>query len=208
MKTLREFTGWLEEETKPEFDFDHFSKLERPKALRYLVQTNLKKINSGATRSVFRLDSAKVIKIATMEAGVFHNQQEFLSSTCLSSKYSVVVIERHPEFWWLIEEYLEPFFSEDRFEDVFFKHLGIHESWYQGLNGDDIVGAIKLGVWGSKHELPKRQEANEDWFTNSSWYAGLINAIKTCDVDPVDFYSENWGVRPSTGELVLLDLGF
>jgi hypothetical protein len=56
MKTLKEFTTWLEEQakTKSRFDFEQFSKFtDRTKALRYLVTSDIKQLGSGTFRAAF-----------------------------------------------------------------------------------------------------------------------------------------------------------
>jgi NAD kinase len=48
---------------------------------------------------------------------------------------------------------------------------------------------------------------NKTWLKNK-WYAGLIAGLRKCQVQADDFHHKNWGIRPTTGDLVLLDLGF
>ena len=42
----------------------------------------------------------------------------------------------------------------------------------------------------------------------TKWFDGLVAKIKSCKIDPDELASRNWGIRESTGELILLDYGF
>lgn len=217
MKTLKEFTTWLEEQvqTKPVFDFEQFSQFtDRSKALRYLVTSNIKQLGSGTFRAAFQLDENRVIKIATINEGVGHNQREFQHAKCIGPKHAIQVLDHHPEFWWLIEERAD-LLDDEQFVASFFQHLGVNQNDYPWFDDTDIRQAIELSQSGrttSRYKddfvFEKLFKASQLWLKTSFWYRGLIANLKGCRVGSDDFGTNNWGVRPSTGELVLLDVGF
>lgn len=217
MKTLKEFNQWLEEEdnSKPEFNFEQFSRLgSRVEAVRYLVKTKIQKLGSGTFRTAFQLDSTRVIKIATMDEGIGHNQREFYHAKCIGQEYSIKVLDHHPDFWWLIEERAE-LLDDEQFIASFFQHLRVNQNDYQWFDDTDIRQAIELAQSGrttSRYKedfvFEKLFKATQLWLKTSPWYRGLIANLKGCRVGSDDFGTNNWGIRPGTGELILIDLGF
>jgi hypothetical protein len=218
MKTLKEFTTWLEEQvqTKPVFDFEQFSQFtDRSKALRYLVTSNIKQLGSGTFRAAFQLDENRVIKIATINEGVDHNTREVKNSKCLGPDYAVQVLDHHPEFWWLIEEKVKLIKEDKLFVSLFLKKIGVSKENYSFIDDLAIQQAIEIAASGkivSQYKddwsFARLLKANQHWLRISGWYGGLINQLRTCKVGADDFNYNNWGIRPGTGELILIDLGF
>jgi hypothetical protein len=209
MRTLKEFTEWLEESSKPQFDLETFrSMTSHGSALRYLVKSSAKRLGSGTFRAAFKLESGKVIKIATLGEGIAQNKRELENSRCLGAEYSVQVLDHHPEFWWLIEEELSlP--SEGEFAASFFTNLGVDQAAFPGFGDERIRDAITSAITG-KLEGPAPAEvrkANQAWM-RSKWYQTLVKRLRECQVSTFDLTANNWGIRPSTGQLVILDLGF
>lgn len=218
MNTLKEFSQWLLSEQmykKPEFDFEHFLRFtNRTDALRYLVTTNIKKLGSGTFRAAFQLDEKRIIKIASLIVGVEQNKKEFQHSKCIGPKHAIQVLEHHPEFWWLIEERAD-LLDDEQFVTSFFQHLGVNQNDYPWFDDTDIRQAIELSQSGrttSKYKddfvFEKLFKASQLWLKTSFWYRGLIANLKGCRVGSDDFGTNNWGIRPETGELILIDLGF
>jgi hypothetical protein len=213
MKTLQEFSVWLESEkpNKIPFNFKEFSEIrERPKALRYLVTSSLKLLGSGTFRATFKLDENKVIKIATMIDGIEHNINEQKNSKCLGSDYAVTIYDAHPENWWLIEERAE-ILEEGPFISLFFTKLGIDQRNYPFVDEMFIRKAIEYAATNKivyNSEINTLIKTNQYWLKTSKWYKEFIEKIQVCSVGADDFTSNNWGVRPNSGELILIDLGF
>jgi hypothetical protein len=177
-------------------------------AFDYLTRT-LKYLNEGMYRATFLLDKTRVIKIALPQADDNQNAQELENSKCLPKNYVVQVVDHHPDFWWIIEEKLTPM-NEVEFVSKFLSVTG-QEDLEMEYDMDDqaISSSIELGVYGTvfsenKLKIVKYHRA----FSQSPWYMGLIKALKKCQVSSADFHAGNWGIRPTTGELVILDLGF
>lgn len=51
------------------------------------------------------------------------------------------------------------------------------------------------------------RKANQAWM-RSKWYQILVKRLRECQVSTFDLTANNWGIRPATGQLVILDLGF
>jgi len=217
MKTLKQFTSWLKEEQElsNQFSFETFSAIEdRVKAIQYLVKTKMRVIGTGSFRATFALTDSKVLKIATMIEGIEHNKREVAHSKCLGKKFAVDVYKHHPEFWWLIEERAE-LLDDDSFVSAFFSNLGIDKSAYPYFNDLDIQHTIEIAQSGrtvsryrDDYVFENKLKAARHWLKVSGWFRELIEGLKQCNVGSDDFGTNNWGFRTSTGQLVIIDLGF
>lgn len=214
MKTLKEFAQWLKEE-QGSFDFQEFSAIpDRIQAVRYLMKSKVKIVGKGTFRAAFHLNDSKIIKIATMIEGSNHNKRELQHSRCLGKKFAVEVYENHPEFWWIVEERAN-LLSDDEFVDAFFANLGIDRNLYPYFNDMDIQQTIEIAQSGrvesqyrDDYVFENKLKASREWLARSEWFKNLIDGLKQCNVGSDDFGTQNWGIRPSTGELIIIDLGF
>jgi hypothetical protein len=147
----------------------------------------------------------------------------------MTKTYALEILDYHPKFWWVIEEKLQTF-NSDKFAEVFLAQVEIDpEGWEDDEDTENpidwvalfknpvtaegtIAGAIYFAVTGlgtvTRKSVVRRMTLVNNQFFKSQWYVGLINALKGCKVASHDFHGGNWGIRPSTGEFVLLDLGF
>lgn len=116
----------------------------------------------------------------------------------------VQVLDYHPEFWWIIEERLNRIGSND-FISEFQKKLKMN---FSDLQEGDIQEIIACGASENPYDYYHYYQEMNSKFLQSKWYRKLIDGLKKCHVSSEDFHNENWGVRPSTGDLVILDLGF
>lgn len=165
----------------------------------YLNRTLGHPKQGGQARVTYPLDKGMVIKFA-YDGAYDQNESEVRNSLCLGPDYAVSVIHHHPEFWWLVEERVEIFHNPNDFNEALFKVVGIR------LTGAfDFPDAIQCEI----HEKisDKAAHINEE-LKQSPWYQELITRLKRCNVAARDFTYANWGIRSSSGELVLLDLGF
>jgi hypothetical protein len=222
MKTLKEFTQWLEEETATHSDFsiEELKRIGKGASVnqetqvaiyRYLKSTLGQSNWSGSFRYAWILDEQRILKLIKGVDRISQNQQELKNSTCLGSHFSVQVLDYHPQFYWLIEERVNQL-SEQEFVEEFSKQTGIKlEERTEFDDGLSLTTSIVLTdivehfVTGKKRD---RYKTIYSKFSKSKWFMSLINKLKGCKVSSEDFHFENWGIRPSTGELVLLDLGF
>lgn len=218
MKTLKEFSEWLEEQaTRPPFDFEEFLKAETfLKALRYLVVTDLKQLGmgTGTFRAAFQLDQSRIIKIAKIQVGIQHNQKEVRNAACLGPDNAIKVFDHHPEFWWIIEERAD-LVDDTEFVELFFGKLGLSQNDYPYFNETDIREVISIAKSGKQdsqypddYVFQKQLKASRNWLRDSVWFRELIQSLRGCDAGSDDFGANNWGVRLGTNDLVLIDLGF
>jgi hypothetical protein len=91
----------------------------------------------------------------------------------------------------------------------------VNQDDYPYFDDTDIRQAIEMAQSGrttSRYKedfvFDKLFKATQTWLKSSFWYRGLIANLQGCRVGSDDFGTNNWGVRSSTGELVLIDLGF
>lgn len=203
MKTLKEFVNWLEEEKSP-FSFDVFkTKSNLVEIRQYLNQTGKRPIGTGQTRTTWGIDEQHVVKVLNAKEDIDQNIQELKNSQCLGPTYSVQVLDHHPQFLWLLEERLQV--VGDQIE-TYLHNLGVD------VSSDQIDMLIDIGVSKETKQSHPRSAYLENQhvllYGENDWYTGLIDKLKHCNVHSEDFHSTNWGIRASTGKLVLLDLGF
>jgi hypothetical protein len=98
----------------------------------------------------------------------------------------------------LIEERAQTFYEDD--EDGRFVKRFSEQTGYEFESADDIIDMF--AGW------QQWAEVYEELTQTSPWFKGLIDAVEGCNVSSHDFHAGNWGIRPSTGELILIDLGF
>jgi hypothetical protein len=121
--------------------------------------------------------------------------------------YAPKLYDFHPFFYWMLMERIEPITTEAQFVEQFSKHVGLELQPRMVINGiDSNLALVITNLIGGFQTKTYRDLLNK--FGESTWFKSLISRMKKCRMDPGDLHYENWGLRPSTGELVLLDLGF
>ena len=226
-KTIHnELFSILSENNSNPFDMRALQKCKTLKEAKFYIEKTLKYMDEGVSRATFELDKDRIIKVALREADVEQNEREVINAKCMTKKYAVEVVDYHPKFWWVIEEKLETL-SEEEFGKFFLYQVetdpegweteGLEIDWERVFNNPSaaemtIANAISVAVRGfgsvNRKEFVNRMTVVDRQFSKSQWYVGLIAALKGCKVASDDFHGGNWGIRPSTGEFVLLDLGF
>lgn len=218
MKTLTEFIVWLNE------DHEHFS-IEALKAIPrqpaqnmeigairlYLTKCFGDSIGDGTYRDVWIIDDQHIVKLAKGSATVEQNSTEILNAECVGTSYAIRVLDKHPDDFWLLEERVTPL-TEKEFVVAFGKKLGIKMGERTMLKSG-IYTSTSLLISDVIEELVEnkqsyRYEGIYPLFQKSLWVEGLIKALQGCNVSSQDLHWGNWGIRPSSGELVILDLGF
>jgi len=221
MKTLKEFNAWLEEEQSFEFSIEKLKKIgtgpvsqeTQVEIYRYLQKTLGQSSWSGSFRYTWPLDDQRVLKLIKGVDRISQNQQELKNSRCLGHDYAVQVLDYHPQFYWLIEERVEHL-SDEQFVAEFNKKLGTNfgESVEGGHGGEMstsfMITTVISNIVGGHMKRNDSYFKFYPYFLKSEWFAPLAEKLETCQVSSDDFHNENWGIRPGTGELVLLDLGF
>jgi hypothetical protein len=220
MNTLKEFSQWLEEESRtPRFSIKKMKQIgsggvsqeSQVEMYQYLKKTLGESSWSGSFRYTWILDEQRVLKLIKSVDQVSQNQQELRNSECLGSEFAVQVFDYHPRFYWIIEERVEPL-SEHQFIEQFNNKLGTKFKERTMLANDldmdtilmitNVINHIVVGK-----ERPSYQNIYP-LFKRSNWFMGLAEKLRGCEVSSNDFHHENWGIRLGTGEFVLLDLGF
>jgi hypothetical protein len=197
------------------FSLEQLKTCPTPASAKQYLDSHLEKVGEGHFRITYGLDEKTVIKIIKPDSeDIMQNAQEARNSRCLPKRYVVQVLDKHPEFWWIVMERLQGL-SREQFVAEFEKRIGSPVPYKPDGRGYDleqkeskIMMAIEFGAEPAYANVQgERKTLNDQWLQNK-WYAGLIAALRKCQVQSDDFHYKNWGIRPGTGELVLLDLGF
>lgn len=183
------------------FDLNQVKKLTTAKQVEdYCYETLGKPSGYGSSRITFTIDQSSVIKVYRHEPPkqrkLNQNEREFERSLCLGPEIAVEVLDYDIHgFKWLIEEKLITLRSHEWVKEIN-KILGTNYSHYQYMDIVDMF--IGFGF----------QKESEQFEQTNQWYSRFITAIKNCNTGRDDLTASNFGIRPSTGELILLDLGF
>jgi hypothetical protein len=148
-------------------------------------------------RESFGKPFQQVIKVIYQAKHVEENQKEIKNAECLGERFAVRVLDYdRKNFYWILEERVNGFPTAmvvPEFVELMNKILG--------TNYDDWFPIMALFFYGSDPE-------KDELMKNNEWFRNLVHALEHCDVGSHDLHPGNWGIRPSTGELVILDLGF
>lgn len=216
MKTLKEFINWLQKEQFPNsFSLETLKKIQSTKPsekelnliLSYLQRTLGKPSQKGSSRAVWILNDIQVLKVGLIYEELDQNKREVKNIKCMGETYAPKLYDFHPHFYWILMEKIEPIVSEAQFVEQFSKQVGLQLQPRMKINDIDsniaLVITNLIGGFQTKTYKDLLMKLNE-----SSWFKTLIAKMKKCRMDPGDLHYENWGIRPSTRELILLDLGF
>lgn len=200
MKNLNGFYCWFLKEQLEQhgFSVEHLRSLKTPEDIQtYCYETLGKETMNGAARLTWVIDDTQVIKVVYQENGAIQNQHEVRNSECLGERFAVKVLDYDQQrFFWVIEERVKGFPTAHvvpEFVEMMNKVLG--------TNYDDWYPIMQLFFQGTDPEKEELMAKNE-------WFRDIVHALDQCDVGSHDLHPGNWGIRPGTGELVILDLGF
>lgn len=210
LKKLRENNGYLEpfsiEELK-RISAGKPSKHNLETVLNYLINTLGKPARSGSSRGVWEVNSTTVLKVGFVFDELDQNKREVKNMKCLGSAFAPNLIDFHSGFYWLLIERLKPVTTEAEFVKLFGERVGMALEPRMTINGiDSNIALVITNLIGGFQT--KTYKNLLDSFNQSPWFREMMSKIKKCKMDPGDLNYDNWGIRPSTGELVILDLGF
>jgi len=200
MKSLSQFFSFLlqEEATKSNWKIQELKELDNIDDVRSYIYDKFTLIANGSGRNVYAVDDKLILKVAKSPYLSEQNENELKHATCLGPSHAPIIYDYdHKHFYWLLEERLEPIEGKELFDRL------------NALLGHQFTDWLDLRNFFANTHLP---DYSSGVFTrlyhDSPWLKKLVDELRTCDVDADDFHDENWGIRPSTRELVLLDLGF
>lgn len=197
----------IQEETanQTSFSVEHLRNITDFYEVLSYLNTTLGKVKAkGSSRRIWLIDNSKIIKVAKTIPDSEQNRNEVKHSKCLGSKFAPVIFDYDEvNYFWIIEERLKRI-GETEMINYFSKKFN-----HPFKNYFEIVALfayVNDEASADKHPFihnlfPKLIQTNE-------WFKTIVDELRTCHVETWDFHDENWGIRPSTGEIVLLDLGF
>jgi hypothetical protein len=213
MKTLKEFSTWFNEETSHNvFSVEELKqKVSHLEITQYAYKTLGQPINKGTYRSAWVIDEQRILKIVHETNFTNQNRQELKNSKCLGSVYSIEVFDNHPEFIWLIQERVQGLRTDEELVRAFGNAIGTQLPDELEVDGverstSELITTVIDNL--ANNERVWKYEPIYEIFEESDWFNGLIEQLRKCRVSSSDFHYENWGTRQSTGQLILLDLGF
>jgi hypothetical protein len=202
-----------EVEPEPEkFSLDSLKSLSTSKEKRLYIRKTLSELGRGQARAAYALGNDQIIKVALSDTKAYQNKNEVENAECIGPKYAIKVLSYDPEYVWVIEERVNSITSKEltsKLNEVLGLDNPKNEKWRFG--GPFDVQEFFV-------EVPAMMDGTSDYeffierhnllLKTSPWYVGFLSKVTGCMFDTSDFHYNNWGTRASTGELVLLDIGF
>jgi hypothetical protein len=188
----------IQEQIDHQFDLSTLRTFENLEDIhKYCYETLGNETMNGKTRLIWIIDDSKVLKVIDREKSWHENRNEVKNAKCLGEKYAVKIFDYdHEQFFWVVEERVKAFptaFVVPEFVELMNSILG--------TNYDEWFPIMQLF-------FDEPDPTKEELMKNNEWFREIVHRLKNCDVGSRDLHPGNWGVRPSTGELVILDLGF
>lgn len=153
----------------------------------------------GSTRIVYKLNEQFVLKIPVHSSYIRFNLEEINNFSCLTKRFAAEITEFHPKGYWLVMELVKPFERDnpEEFNQKLEQMLG------QSIS-DRSGDFLKLAIV-PRRTFPEDQALNKQLCQSSKWFQELTIKLSSCKVGGQDLSWFNWGLRESTGELVILD---
>lgn len=167
--------------------------------LKYIRQTLKKPISNGEYRSVWAIDNNTILKLAPKTRE--QNKTEVANAKCLGEKFAIKIMAAHSQYLWVIEERVQTL-NEEQFMQKFNQLTGMNYTSPMQI----ILLFSNIRSTNSQSIIKGQQAVQQP--TNNPWFRELADKLKQCNINSNDFHASNWGIRPSTGDLVILDLGF
>lgn len=95
---------------KQSFSINNLKNSNRKNIRNYLDQ-RLEVVGQGTSRRVYILNSRKVIKLATNDAGIEQNKLEYEVANSKFSPLVTRIYDNHPQYYWIIADLVRPISS-------------------------------------------------------------------------------------------------
>lgn len=188
-------------------NLETLSKLQNKQAiLSYLKPFKRPLIGTGEYRLVYDLGNGAVLKLAKDEGGQEANSREYTTAQCLGETYAMKVMAIHPTALWLVAEKLKATIEDDIMDKLLellspnWDHVPIR--WLP-----DVLAANSRNLDVPHTGKFKHGDIHDGLYGKNQWYTGLMQGLVKCQAHSGDLALRNWGIRPSSGEPVILDLG-
>ncbi len=215
MKNLKQFYSFLceEEQLIPSKSTEEFS-IEKLKGFQTSNQVRAYLNNvlgqagaSGMFRAIWIVNETQIIKVMKHSNDTLQNEKEVLNAQCLGERFAPKIVDYHPQYLWILEERLAPQKTSALF-DAFENLLHYRFKTWEELKIFFHYSTDVERYGDYEDEFTHFRSLYDRLIAENEWFITLMNHLEKCDVNASDFHDENWGIRPSTGEVVLLDLGF
>lgn len=164
---------------------------------------NLKLLGKGTDRAVYDIGGNQVLKVSVSGEQNFNEikRWECVNKQPNHEKYFMQIFDwDHKNYQWIVAEKLVPVKNRIQLEQIIQSLLQTKEE----IEYWEIIDALLAE--------PRRLQkfAPDLWkiVGNSKWFQEFSELVRECGIPTSDFREQNLGVRPSTGELVVLDLGY
>lgn len=188
--------------------------------LKKFIASEPRLVGYGFSRNVYDYDNETVIKVAKKSKdndGRKSNKNEVNNYECLTAKYAAQIYDYDkstkgqligPE-WILMEKASN---KHSRILEKLIELVPIKEYTLKKLeyNVDNVLTYFSYALDAlvnnkTSIDIEKSNIMMKDF--SGEWIDGLISKLKSCGVDAYDLHKGNWGIRESTGELIMIDYG-
>jgi hypothetical protein len=164
---------------------------------------NLKLLGKGTDRAVYDIGGNQILKVSVSGE---QNYNEIKRWECINKlpnheKYFMQIFDwDRKNYQWIIAEKLTPVTSRIQLEQIVQSLLQTKEE----INYWEVIDGLLAEPKRIKRLAPEFWEV----VGNSTWFQEFSEIVRECGIPTSDFREQNMGIRPSTGELVVLDLGY
>lgn len=194
------FKNYLKEAYPENFSFEEFNNIRSYNGKLKYANERLKKLSSGSSRVVYRVDNEKVLKIAKNKKGLAQNETE---ADWSKDAYDVTakVFENSPEYFW-VEMELAKKLTPTRFKQL------------TGFSIQDMQTAMRVlrdRMRPTKFLAPaKLSPEQEAELYENEFYLDIERFVADYDMETGDFGRLNsYGevIRDGQPKVVLIDFG-
>lgn len=190
--------------SKPAFDFNTLETLQTFKEKRDYLNSTLKWLGDGLSRTVYELPDGKAV-LKLQKIGKNQNMFEYEASKCLDPNYIAKILKVAGDLSWLVMEKTTIVPTDQALTNEIVKRAPGMALFYKNSYsiGDVVDYVVSDDAVFHTQELV---DAASKLVKTDKWINGLIKTMAQCQVSANDMHNNNWGITKD-GRLVLIDYG-
>lgn len=192
----------LNEDYPSSFDIEYFKTLTSYNKRKQYCEEHLKRINSGSSRIVYKIDDEKVLKLAWNKKGLAQNEQEISYSEDYGTGDILANVFDYDENNLWLEMELVQKITKTNFQQV------------TGFSFEDFCNAVfNYGIDAGVVKSKQKREMNDeimDQMWEDNFMQEVFGFIGNYGVPVGDFMrTSSWGLTKRNGhnEVVMIDFG-
>jgi hypothetical protein len=165
-------------------------------------------LGEGSSRTVYAIDSKRVLKIAINEKGLGQNKAEMeISTDSRTGNLYAKILDYDPNFEWLVSELVKPLVSGGEFENLTGCSWSMFRAFLSELFGLRKI-TLEQAVANLRTRFGEESEKQINDCLKNPWFLSTIKGLRNTELLSGDLtLIDHWGKTPQQN-VVLLDYGF